>query len=84
MNLPEIEQRLLKILDQEKGRLPKEQLDGMIELVRAGEPGIGLENYCTQLFEYDAKISLDVLREITLLGNEMGIHPKYWENLDVE
>ena len=36
-----------------EGQLPAEQLKDMRELVLAGEPGVALENLCTQAFEYD-------------------------------
>ncbi len=82
MKLPEIERRLLKIFDEVGTPLPANELAGMVELVKAGEPGIGLENFCTQLFEYDIKVSVAVVEEMAMLGTVMGIRPRYWERLE--
>jgi hypothetical protein len=82
MNLNEIEKCLLDFLVREGSPLPEGELIGMIELVRAGEPGIALENFCTQLFEYDVKVSPMVLNEIASLGIAMGINSRYWERLE--
>jgi hypothetical protein len=81
MNLNEIEQRLLAVFAESGRLLPKTELDGMAELVKAGEPGIGLENFCTQLFEYDVEVPVRIFTEIAELGQAMGIPSDYWERL---
>jgi hypothetical protein len=81
INQPEIEQRLLKLFEKDPGMLPRDELTQMIKLVQAGEPGVGLENYCTQLYEYEVKVSIDIIREIAQLGSAMGINARYWERL---
>jgi len=43
------------------GRLPAEQLAE--SLVKAGEPGIALENLWTQLEQYDVPVPADMARE---------------------
>jgi hypothetical protein len=40
-------------------------------LVRAGEPGVALENLCTQLEEYDVAVPQDVLRELSEIASAM-------------
>ena len=55
----------------------------MLGLVRAGEPGIALENLCTQLFEFDAVIPLDLRERLERLGEKMGIASEYWRRLAV-
>ena len=81
MNLQEIEKRLLAILEEAGPLLPKNELDEMLELVRAGEPGIGLENFCTQLLEYEVELPHVMLAEVANLGRAMGIQARYWERL---
>ncbi len=81
MNLLEIQARLRRLLDQHGAGLPSEQLRDMKELVAAGEPGIALENYCTQLFEYDVPVPTEAVVELEALGRAMGIHAKYWMSL---
>lgn len=53
----------------------------MVELAQAGEPGVGLENFCTQLFEYDIAVPVRTLTEIVKLACSMGIQSCYWERL---
>lgn len=55
MDLQEIERRLTSVIAQSTGSIPAEQLDEMAALVRAGEPGVALENYLTPLYEYDTR-----------------------------
>ena len=81
MNLQEIERRLLALLKEGHALLPSSEMQEMIELVQAGEPGIGLENFCTQLYEHDVVGPPRILVEISCLGGAMGIQPRYWERL---
>jgi hypothetical protein len=53
----------------------------MLDLTRAGEPGVALENLCTQLEEYEIAISLALYDEIRLLGKAMQISETYWVGL---
>jgi hypothetical protein len=52
MELEEIETRLEALLEESKRWLRADQLRDMLELVRAGEPGVALENLCTQLSKW--------------------------------
>lgn len=83
MNLQFIESRLVEILNGFEGMLPPEQLDDMRSLANAGEPGVALENFCTQLYEYDVSVPATVLEELSKLGSAMGIRPEYWLDLTV-
>jgi hypothetical protein len=77
----EIERRLERLLDQSGGGLPEEQLGEIKSLVKAGEPGVALENFCSQLLEYDIAVPLDLVKELEKLGQAMGIDPEYWAGL---
>lgn len=83
MDLDEIENRLAAILKESTKWLPAEQLADMVELVRAGEPGVALENLCTQLFEFDAVIPADLRDKLRCLSEEMGIDNDSWRRLAV-
>lgn len=54
----------------------------MIALTKAGEAGIALENMCTQLFEYDAKVFSAVIGTIKALAQAMKFNEKYWRLLE--
>jgi hypothetical protein len=81
MTRQQIETELLDAVDRFEGRLPVEQLQDMRELVRAGEPGLALENLCTQAHEYDVTVPNDVVAKLSRLGSAMGIDKKYSEDL---
>jgi hypothetical protein len=78
MDLKETEARLDAILVGAEGWLPSEQLAEMRGLVAAGEPGIALENFCTQLEEFDVVIPADVINELKVLAAGMGIALSPW------
>jgi len=84
MELPEIETHLLNAIDSFSGQLLREQLDDMRELACAGEPGVAFENLCTQVFEYDLRVSPAIASLLEQLGVAMGISRDYWERLDKE
>ena len=81
MEFIEIEGRLQRLLTQFGTDLPPEQIDNMKGLVEAGEPGVALEDYCTQLFEYDISVPAPVVAELEELGRAMGIDEKHWTRL---
>lgn len=77
----DLETRLLNVMALSRKLVPAEQLHDMTQLVQAGEPGVALENLCTQLYEYDAALEPDTLKQIETLGKAMGLAPKYWQRL---
>jgi hypothetical protein len=83
MDLKPIEQKVLAAVGAFSERLPEEQLQDMRELVQAGEPGIALENLCSQLYEYDIPVPVEVQATIVDAGRTMGIKPSYWERLSI-
>ncbi len=81
MVFEEIERRLLKALADGEDRIPRDQLEDMRDLVRHSEPGIALENFCTQLYEYDVAVAPSLKKELATLGRAMKVDPHYWEDL---
>ena len=75
--MQQTEERLLSVLASCRRWIPPNQIASMAELVRAGEPGVALENLCTQLYEYFVNTPDDVLRELTILASELGIKREY-------
>jgi hypothetical protein len=81
MELVEIERRLLVLLNQLHDELPAAELEEMKDLVRAGEPGVALENCCSQLFEYERKVPKSIVDALDELARAMGVDEKYCRNL---
>jgi len=81
MDFQTIEHSLLRLIQTYSGNFPAEQAKEMADLIRAGEPGIGFENLCTQLYEYDVPVDEPTLGQLKEIGAQMGIEPKYWERL---
>ena len=78
MDLRHVEERLTTVLKNAEGWLPSEQLAEMQSLVRAGEPGIALENFCTQLEEYDVAVPAPVVSELKALVSLMQMKIPRW------
>ncbi len=79
MSQPSIEADVLAVIDECKGLgVPARELDDMSALAKAGEPGVALENLCTQLFEYDVMVPQSVTASLRTLGQAMGVDDKYW------
>jgi hypothetical protein len=81
MDMQTIEQVLLRVIQAYAEQLPAEQAKEMGDLVRAGEAGIGFENLCTQLYEYDVSVDDGTLSQLKDIGGHMGLESKYWERL---
>ncbi len=81
MILTPLETRVVGVIAMCHGLVPKEQLDDMDQLVRAGEPGVALENLAMQLYEYDVAVEQSTLEEIRSLSEAMGLDPSYWTRL---
>lgn len=76
------ESALLEVIDACRARgVPDRELDDMADLVRAGEPGIALQNLCTQLFEYEVLVPVSVRDALGAIGASMGIKDVYWKRL---
>jgi len=78
MDFQQIQERLAVVLRNAEGWLPSEQLADMQMLVRVGEPGVALENFWTQLDEYDVAVPEHVIRELKDLAAAMGMTPPVW------
>jgi hypothetical protein len=65
-------------------KLPRTDVESAWGLVEAGEPGVALENLCTQLYEYDVSVPTGVLAQLRTIGEAMGLDSGLWEDLTVE
>jgi hypothetical protein len=78
MERHQVEQRLEEVLTRAVGWIPANELEEMLALVRAGEPGIALENFCTQLEEYDVVVPNAMADELLSLALAMGLNTPAW------
>lgn len=75
---PEVEAELLAVIGScHNLGVPCGDLEQMIALTTAGEPGVALENLCEQLFEYDANVPVSTLERLTNLARELGVRSDY-------
>lgn len=77
-----LEQQFRELVDELADRLAISDCDQIRELVDANELGVAFENFCTQLFEWDAVCSAEQYRRIEFIGKAMGISADYWKNLE--
>ena len=78
MDRNEIEKRMEGILLEATSWLPANELADMVDLVQHGEPGIALENFCTQLEEYDIVVPEDIVERLRNLASTMGMRLPAW------
>ena len=67
------QREVLEAIDLLEGQLPVDQLREMRDLVLAGEPGIALENLCTQVDEYDVDVPASFTAKVKRLRSKMGL-----------
>lgn len=81
MNFDELIHLVRAIVIDTEGHLPASDTQNAWELVDAGEPGVALENLCTQLFEYDIVVPQALLGRIAAAGEAMGLDADLWTDL---
>ena len=67
-----------------EGRLPDPDTQNARGLLDAGEPGVALENLCTQLYEFDVAVSEPLLAQIRTATEAMGLASDLWSDLIAE
>jgi hypothetical protein len=77
-----LEQQFRELFEEFADRLATSDCDQIRELVDANELGVAFENFCTQLFEWDAPCSAEQYGRIESIGKAMGISADYWKNLE--
>jgi hypothetical protein len=75
---PEFDRRLHRLANKFIGAMPERDVARLRSLIDAGEPGVGLENFCVQLTEHDVRVDAEVVREIRDLCETMGLDSTYW------
>jgi hypothetical protein len=78
MDMQVIEVRLDRLITKASTGIPPSEVAEMIALVRAGEPGVALENFCTQLKEYEVVLPPGVADELRTLALAMGMTIPKW------
>lgn len=72
---------LLELIELIKNDLPAKDIKEALEFVEYNEFGCSFELICTQLFEYDAKLSDDIYNKIESIGQSMNLNEKVWKIL---
>lgn len=77
-----IENELARIASLFRGKLPDGQIQDMMDLARAGEPGVAFENLCIQLYEHDVVVDEEILEALRRIGESMNIGNRYCDLLE--
>ena len=77
----EITRRLHLVMDSAT-ELPLGDIDQIEQLLRAGERLVAFEALCTQLYEYDIRLTPQLLGLLASVGKQLGAAARYWERLD--
>ena len=72
---------LIDLIEQVRNVLPEKDVSEALDLAEHDEFGVSFELICTQLFEYDVKVSADVYRKLEALGKSMNIDESVWQIL---
>lgn len=76
-----IEIKLSKLLIEVKNKLPSNDVNIILEFIEHNEVGLAFETLCTQLYEYNVQISIEIYRELSFCGKSMKIEPDMWLSL---
>lgn len=76
-----IETKLLQLVAAHSDQLPDQDIRELRSLINAGEPGVALENLCTQLYEYESSVTPQALDHLLELGQSMGMDLSRWKAL---
>lgn len=76
-----LENRILSLADESKEFLLPQDLENIRNDIEYNEFGIAFETFCTQLFEYEAPISLAIYTKIDNIGRDIGLNQKTWNVL---
>lgn len=66
---------LLKEVEKE---LPQEDVENIKDYITHNEWGLAYETLCTQLYEYNIRISPNFYEKMVLFGSSIKIDPSYW------
>jgi hypothetical protein len=72
---------LTELVEQVRDKLPEKDTSAALELVEYDEFEVSFELICTQLFEYDIKVSAAVYQKIEELGRLMKLDESEWQML---
>ncbi|HRD56152.1 MAG TPA: MafI family immunity protein [Parachlamydiaceae bacterium] len=70
--------QLNELINEANTKLPIDDIKNILEFIENNEFGIAFETFCTQLYEYDIKISSEFYEKIVFLGQSINIEPSLW------
>ena len=79
--LTDIEQVVLEVVNACSSQLAPERVADMRDLIAYGEPGVALENVCSELIETDARVSELVYQKIVGAGVAIGLPTCTWSDV---
>lgn len=70
--------QLYELLNEINNKLPKEDINRIVEFLENNEFGLAFETFCTQLYEFNIPISSTFYEKISFYGQSIEIHPSIW------
>lgn len=77
-----MEEKLYKLLDLVKNKLPPTDTANIKEYIEHREWGLAFETLVVQLYEFNISISLKFYNEAKSIGNELGMETVYMDLLN--
>lgn len=68
------EKEIINITNKYTGQLPQSDIDSIVSLAKHGEKGVALENLCTQIFEYELKVSESDFIKLKQIADDIDLH----------
>jgi hypothetical protein len=75
------ELEIINITKEYNGKLPQSDIDSIVVLASHREWGVALENLCTQIYEYELKVSKQSFFKIKEMITKMKLDTRYLDDL---
>lgn len=73
---------IISIVNEYRGKLSDGEVNNIIDLAKHNEWGVALDILCTQIIEYNLKISPNSFQKIEQMAKEMGLDEIDIDNLE--
>lgn len=76
-----LKNNLTDLIEQFRDKLSENDVNEALNLIENNEFGVSFELICTQLFEYDIKVSANIYQKVEEIGQSMNLNESIWQML---